>query len=1080
MVEALVNFALRQRIAVAIAACVIIGFGIRAVMVVPIEAYPDVGDTQVLVISQWQGHAAEEVERHITIPMERIMNTCPHQVAVRSVSIAGLSVVTITFADGTNDWFARQQALERLQNVELPPGVNPTLGPLASPIGEIMRYRLINCSEEPAIECSPADEAAEPLPLTALKDLEEWVVERELLRIDGVADVASFGGTMLQYQVRVDPGALAARGFVLEDVIQALAEANGTAGGNVVALGPEALNVRAVGLLQPDEIADVSIGEHDGTPIRVRDIATVERGYQPRLGRVSVGTDDDVVAATILLRRGDDAQVVLGRVHERVEELNTSILPIGVRLHPYHDRSHLMELTTHTVTENLLAGIGLVTIILFVFLGSPRAAFIVSLTIPLSLLVAFIGMDAADIPANLLSIGAVDFGMIVDGSIVMVENIFRLVAERQERGERGDIRPVVKQAAHEVARPIVFAIGIIVASYLPIFTLERVEGRLFRPMAFTVAFALFGALVLAITLVPMISTFLLNRPLKEMHNPLLAAVRRVYLPAIDRLLRRPHLVLVVALALLAGDAVMYRALGSEFLPHLNEGAMWVRASMPGNISLAEAEGLIDGHSDADGTHVPGMRELLGAYPEVETMAVQVGRPDDGLDPSGFFNAEFLLILHDRSEWREQFHGDRDALTESMSRSLSAVPGVTFGFSQPISDNVEEALTGVKGQLAIKISGTDLHALDDLATRIAHEVGQVPGVADLGIFREVGQSNLHVEISRERAERVGLTVQDVEEVVEAGIGGLVVTRIVEEERWHDLVVRYREDARDSIDSIRRLPVPTDSGHTIPLGEIATVEIQAGASRIYRENGRRYIAIKFSVRERDLGSTVAEAQARVDAAVTVPEGYNVAWGGEFESAQRAGRRLSIVIPLTILTIFVLLFAMFRRPREALIILGNVLITSPFGGLAALLLTHTNLSVSAGVGFLALFGVSVQTGVILVAYVNELRAEGLDLDSAIRKAVDMRLRPIMMTALVATLGLLPAALSNGIGSDSQKPLAIVVVGGLLSSLSLSLFVLPLLCKLFGGPAVNAAGMTIPPPAMVPDLGPGLPGQGDDHDDS
>jgi cobalt-zinc-cadmium resistance protein CzcA len=1059
VIHRLVDFALRQRLVILVAALVVTALGVHALTVVPIEAYPDVGDTQVVVITQWPGHASEELERQITLPIERIMNTAPHQVAVRSVSIAGLSVVTVTFADGTDDWFARQQVIERLGDVDMPPGAEPDLGPLASPIGEILRYRLINCAEERVDECDDDAVAADPISLSALKDLEEWVVERELLRVDGVADVASFGGTMMQYQVLVDPGALAARGLQLDDLVQALQDANGTTGGGVIPLGPEALNVRAVGLLRPDQIGDVAIGEHDGTPVRVRDIGTVETGYQPRLGRVSLDDDDDVVAATVLLRRGDDASAVLGRVHERIADLNGRILPTGVRLHVYHDRSHLMELTTHTVTENLVAGVGLVTLILFVFLGSPRAAFIVAITIPVSLLVAFIGMEGAGIPANLLSIGAVDFGMIVDGSIVMVENVFRLVAEKYERGEKVDLQALVRGAAHEVARPITFAIGIIVASYLPIFTLERVEGRLFRPMAFTVAFALFGALVLAITLVPVVATFVLRGPLKEMHNPLLEAVRKVYLPAIGRLLSRPRLVLVVAALLLFGDALMYRAIGSEFLPHLNEGALWIRASLPGNISLEEAEHLVDGYDDAPDHHVRGIREILGDFPEVDTMAVQLGRPDDGTDPTGFFNAEFLCILGDRSTWRPELHGDRERLEDMMSTALNVMPGVAFGFSQPISDNVEEALTGVKGQLAIKITGQDLHALDDLATRVAHEVSQVHGVADLGIFREVGQSNLHVEISRERAERVGMTVADVEDVVQAGIGGIEVTRIVEGERTHALVVRYAASARESADEIRRLPVPTDRGHTIPLDEIADIGVQAGASRIYREDGRRYVAIKFSVRDRDLGSTVAEAQQRVQAAVNVPDGYEVSWGGEFESAQRAARRLSIVIPLTIVLIFVLLFAMFRRPREAVLILGNVLVTSPFGGLAALLITHTNLSVAAGVGFLALFGVSVQTGVILVSYINELRSEGLDVDAAIRKGVDLRLRPMMMTALVATLGLLPAALSNGIGSDSQKPLAIVVVGGLLSSLALSLFTLPLLYKLFPGTVPRIERPSEPP---------------------
>jgi cobalt-zinc-cadmium resistance protein CzcA len=1063
MIQRIVDFAIRQRLAVLVATLVLIVTGIHAYVSVPIEAYPDVGDTQVQVITQWQGHAAEEVERQITLPIERKMNSAPHQNSVRSVSIAGLSVVTVTFAEGTGDYFARQQALERLADVDLPDGANPGLGPLASPIAEIMRYQVVSCAERMVPECAAEDRKVEVKSLSELKDIEEWVIERELLRADGVADVASFGGTVKQYQVLLSPALMVARGVSLDDLESALREANGNGGGGVVSLGPEALNVRAMGLLSPEQIADVAVTTREGVPVRVRDVATVQVGYRPRLGRVSVNEDKDVVAAVVLLRRGDDAQAVLERVHARMRELNGRILPRGVKIHPYQDRSQLMELTTHTVLENLLAGVLLVTLILFVFLGSPRAALIVAITIPLSLLSAFIGMELLGIPGNLLSIGAVDFGMIVDGSIVMVENIFRLVAEKHERKEKFDLVTLVRGGAREVARPIVFAIAIIVASYLPIFTLQRVEGRLFRPMAFTVGFALLGALVLAITLVPVISTYVLKGHLEEKKNRLLELVRRFYLPTVAKLLRRPKLVFAVSGALLLCDAALYMSIGSEFLPHLNEGALWVRASMPGNISLSEAEHLVDGYTE-NGKHVRGMREILRDFPEVSTMAVQLGRPDDGTDPTGFFNAEFLLVIKDRSLWRPRFHGDREQLEDAMSQALSLMPGVSFGFSQPISDNVEEALTGVKGQLAIKVVGDNLDALDDLGSRIAQEVAHVPGVRDLGIFRELGQSNLHVEIDRKRCERLGLSVHDVEAVIEAGVAGRAVTQLVEGERTHELVMRFREDTRDHSGAIGRLPIPTTSGHTVPLSEVATLRIQGGASRIYREDGRRYLALKFSVRGRDLGSTVAEARAKVARSLTVPHGYEVSWGGEFESAQRAGRRLSVVIPLTIVLIFVLLFAMFRRAHEALLILGNVLVTSPFGGLLALLLTGTNFSVSAGVGFLALFGVSVQTGVILVAYINELRAEGKSLDEAIEQAVDLRLRPMMMTALVATLGLLPAALSHGIGSDSQKPIAIVVVGGLISSLALSLFTLPLLYKVF---APSAPAMAPPRPEDADDPG-------------
>ena len=1047
MIKRIVEFALRQRLVVLVAAALLAAVGVNAFHRLPIEAYPDVADTWVQVITQWPGHAAEEVERQITIPTERVMNGVPRRTAVRSTSIAGLSVVTLIFEDGTDSYFARQQAVERLSKIALPDGVEPTLGPLASPVGEVLRYRLVNCATTRTSECTDEDVKIPPQVLNELKDLEEYVVERELLSVSGVADVISFGGTIKQFQVLVDPSLLAARGLTLQDVETALSAANANAGGGLVLLGRAALNVRGIGLLRPEQIANVAVAVRDGTPVLLRHVASVQVGHQPRLGRVSVNSDLEVVSATILLRKGEQAETVLARVHERIADINARVLPRGVKMSPYLDRSDLMEHTTHTVMHNLLEGILLVTLVLFVFLGNTRAALIVGITIPLSLLIDFIFMDIAEIPANLLSIGAIDFGMIVDGSIVMVENIFRQLAEKQERGQRYDLTHVVLQASREVARPVVFAIAIIVTAYMPIFTLERVEGKLFSPMAWTVAFALASALALAITVVPVLTSFLFTKKLKEFHNPLLELTRKTYLPALGRALARPRLVLGLALALLAGDALMAHAIGSEFLPHLDEGSIWMRASMPASISLLEAEALVDGvHTKERDT--PGIREIIKQYPEIGTISVQIGRPDDGTDPTGYYNAEFLLVLKDKASWRARFHEKKDALIDAISRDVSVIPGVAFGFSQPISDNVEEAITGVKGQLAVKIIGDDLNALDDLADQIARSIKGIKGVVDLGVFRELGQSNVNIEIARERAQRYGMTVADVEAAIEAGIGGTAVSQIIEGERRHDLLLRYAADSRDNVDLIRNLLIPIGGGESIPLAQVADVKVLAGASRIYREGNRRYIAIKFGIRDRDLGSTVDEAQARVAKNVRIPRGYTVTWAGEFESARRAGKRLAIVIPITIVAIFVLLFAMFGRPREAIIILLNVLLTSPVGGLAALLVTGTNFSVSSGVGFLALFGVSVQTGVILVSYIEEQRTEGLSLDAAIVKGADLRLRPIMMTALVATLGLIPAALSNGIGSDSQKPLAIVVVGGLCSSLALSLFALPLLYKLFGPP--------------------------------
>ncbi|MBX3229431.1 MAG: efflux RND transporter permease subunit [Labilithrix sp.] len=1042
MIGRVVDFSLRRRGLVFAFVVVLVLAGVRGFTRLPIEAYPDVADTWVQIITQWPGHAAEEIERQITVPIERVMNGVPKKTVVRSTSIGGLSVVTLVFADGTDSYFARQQVSERLDEIELPPGAQRGLGPLASPVGEILRYRLVNCATHRIAACRDEDVAQPPKPLTELKDLEEYVVERELLATDGVADVVSFGGTTKQYQVFVDPILLAAHALTFEDVAKALADANGNAGGGVIALGRAALNVRGVGLLSPEQIGDVML-KNDDVPVRVRQVARVTVGHRPRLGRVSVDGERDVVAAIVLLRKGEQADATLAALHARIDDVNARVLPRGVKIGAYYDRTELMKSTTRTVLQNLVEGMLLITLVLFAFVGNARAAVVAAITIPLALLFAFVCMDAAGIPANLLSIGALDFGMIVDGAIVMVENTFRHVARTQERGERHDLRDVARAASREVARPVVFAMTTIILAYLPIFTLERVEGKLFRPMAWTVAFAILGALVVSITVVPVLTTYLFKARLREWENPLLRWTWAAYRPLLARVLRAPRVVVAVAIALLVTDAVLLARTGSEFLPHLDEGAVWMRATLPSNVSLAEAEALVDGvHTPARDT--VGVREILERYPEIRTTAIQLGRPDDGTDPTGFYNAEFLLVLEGRSRWRKELHGKKDELIAAITKDVSVIPGVAFGFSQPIADNVEEALTGVKGQLAVKITGDDLNALDDVADRIARSIQPVAGVVDLTVVRELGQSNVNVEIARDRAERFGLTVAEVEDVIEDGVGGQVVSHVVEGERRHELVVRYAAEHRDDVDALKELLIPRAGGRLVPLAHVADVNVVGGASRIFREDGRRYIAVRFGVRGRDLGSTVEEAQARVAKEVRVPAGYDVEWGGELESARRAGERLALILPVTLVAIFGLLLLAFHRLRDAAVVLSNVLLTSPVGGLAALLATGTSFSVSAGVGFLALFGVAVQTGVVLVARVNESRAEGRSIDDALTEAVRTRLRPIVMMALVATLGLLPAAVSTGIGSDSQKPLAIVVVGGLFSSLALSLAILPPLYKL------------------------------------
>jgi cobalt-zinc-cadmium resistance protein CzcA len=1065
MIERIVAFALRQRIVILVATALLIIVGEEAVRRVPIEAYPDVADTWVQVIVQWPGHAPEEVERLITIPTERAMGSVASKRVIRSTTVAGLSVTTLLFEEGTDTFFARQQVDERMNSIDYPDDARTALGPVSSPVGEILRYRLVDCAITQASECLPDDMGLPPKALADLKDLEEFLVERELTSTPGIADVVSFGGPIREYQVLVDPVKLASFNVTFVDVENALRAANGNAGGGAVTMGPQSFNVRGVGLLKPEQIGEVALTNQGGTVVRVRQVASVVAGHKPRLGRVSVNEDDDVIAATVLLRKGQETESALAALHERIADVNARVLPRGVKISPYHDRTELLKATTHTVMKNLIEGTVLVTLILFIFLGNTRAALIVACTIPLALLFTFTCLGAVGVPANLLSMGALDFGMIVDGAIVMVENVHRELIKPQNQNLDKEARSdLVKRASREVSRPIVFAITILVTSYLPIMLLQRVEGKLFRPLAITVGFALVGSLLLTVTIVPVLASYFLKpgrrdrkraektgpidphaEHAEETHNFFLRHLAHWYLPTLKRALKRPKMLIAIAAVLIVGEGVLTHFIGTEFLPHLDEGALWLRVTMPTNVSLVEAQEM------ADGMHLPGkrdqlgVREMLSAYPEVRTLAVQIGRPDDGTDPVGFYNLEFLMVLLPKDEWRKELHEDKELLVLDIAHKLDAIPGVTYGFSQPISDNVEEAITGVKGQLAIKIIGDDLQSLDDLADQSAQAIRNVPGVADLGIIRQLGQSNIEVKIARDRAERYGLDVAEVEDAVEHGIGGSKVTQIFGGEWRHDLIVRFAEDVRSDIGAIRQLLLPTAGGHLVPLSQVADVVVRGGASRIFREDGRRTLAIKFEVRGRDLGSTVDEAQARVREKVKLPPGYEMRWAGEFESARRAGARLAIVVPLTLLLIFVLLFALFRNIRDAAMVLGNVMVASPIGGLAALLISGHQLSVSSAVGFLALFGVSVQIGVLLVSYIDDLRKQGISIDDAIMRAAEVRLPPIVMMALVATLGLVPAALSRGIGSDSQKPLAIVVVGGLFCSLAISLFTVPLTYKLF-----------------------------------
>ena len=1025
MIRALVDFALNNRFLVLIVGVLLFIWGIVSFHNLPVEAYPDVANNYVEIITQWPGISAEQIEQQVTIPLEIAMNGIPHVTHLRSFSLFGLSDVKLIFDDEEENAWNRERVLERLSQVTLPPGVSPQMGTDWSPVGQIYFFTLKSTN--------PNYDVME------LKSLEDWVVEKNLKSVPNIVEVASFGGPTREYQVRVDPNKLIAFGLSLAQVEQQLSNNNANAGGSFIEAGLQQINIREVGLVRDvHDIENTVILTKSGTPLRVKDIAVVAQGPRIRLGQFArafhredgkIIDDDDVVSAWVAMRKSADPEPTLEALHAKVEELNTRILPPGVKIIPFIDRSDLVHFTTHTVLHNLTEGIVLVVIVLFLFLGNPRGALIVALTIPFSLLFASICLDLRKIPANLLSLGALDFGMVVDGAVVMVENIVRQLNIPAQ--ERRSVRSRIRRAAHEVQRPVFYAIAIIITAYLPIFTLQRVEGRLFKPMAWTVAFALLGALIFSMLLAPVLSSFLFRGGAHEWRNRFLVWLTENYRVAAHWAVRNRKITVgigVFALVFaiyLAGSG----AIGSEFLPHLDEGALWVRGT------LAPSTGPSEGIRVANEARI-----ILCSFPEVPQCTSQVGRPDDGTDTAGFFNTEFFVDLKPKNQWRPVFHEDKERLIAAMYRELDKIPGVVWGFSQPIEDNMEEAVSGVKGELATKVYGDDLKVLEEKADQIVNVMRGIKGIEDLGVFRVLGQPNVNFVVDRDAAARYQINVADVQDAIQTSVGGNALTQVLQGEQRYDLVVRYLPQYRTTREAIENIRLLSPSGERVSLAQLCKVEERDGGSEIYREANQRYVAIKYSVRGRDLGSAVEEAIQKVTAQVQLPRGYHIGWEGEYESQKRSAKRLSVVIPITILLIFMILYTMFRSLKWASLIIANVAMAS-IGGLLALLMTGTNFSVSSGVGLLALFGVSVQTGVIMLEYINQLRAHGQSIEESAVQGAVLRLRPIMMTMLVATLGLLPAAVSHGIGSDSQRPFAIVIVGGLLANLAMSVFLLPTL---------------------------------------
>jgi heavy metal efflux system protein len=1035
MIRRLVDFALENRFLVLAAAILLFAWGIVSFYRLPVEAYPDVANNYVDVIAQWPGISAEQIEQQVTIPLETVMNGIPGIAHVRSWSIFGLSTVEMVFGEETTDFENRERVLERLSQVTLPPGVVPQMGTDWSPVGQIYFYTLRSTNPE-----------YDPM---NLKTLETWVIEKNLKSVPGVPDTNPFGGPTREYQVRLDPDKLVSYGLSIGQVEQQLSNNNGNAGGSFIIAGLQQINVREVGLVRDiQDIGNTVIMTKAGTALRVKDIAEVTQGPEIRLGQFGdairredgkIIDNDDVVSGIAVLQKGADAQPVLEGIHQKVQQLNDQILPQGVKIVPFIDRSELLHFTTHTVLHNLTEGIILVVIILFLFLGNVRGAIIVALTIPFSLLFASICLDLKHVPANLLSLGALDFGMVVDGSVVMVENIVRHLSHHRGDEAAGTPAEKIREAAHEVQRPVFFAIGIIITAYLPIFTLQAVEGRLFRPMAWTVAFALCGALTFSMIVAPVLASFLFRRGAKEWTNPVMAFLTVRYRKAATWAIRQRMITLGVGVV---GFAIaIYLAfggvIGSEFLPHLDEGSLWVRGT------LEQSAGPNEGVAVANRARI-----LLCSFPEATECTSQTGRPDDGTDHTGFFNTEYFVGLKPKEQWRPVFHQNKDNLIASMTAVLEKnIPGVVWGFSQPIEDNMEEAVSGVKGELATKVYGNDLHLLEDKANEIAGIMSKVPGITDLGVFNVTGQPDLVFAVDRAQAARWQINVADVQDAVQTAVGGNALTQVLRGEEVYNLTLRYLpryRETREAIDNIRLL---SPSGERVSLAQLCTIREQDEGSEIYRENNQRYVAIKYSVRDRALGDAVREAIAKVDAQVKLPRGYHLGWEGEYQSEVRAEARMLIIVPLTVLLIFIILYVMYKSIKWALVILATVAMAR-IGGLLALLVTHTNFSVSSSVGFLALFGVSVQTGVIMLEYINQLRARGHSIEESAVEGAVLRLRPIMMTMLVATLGLLPAAMSHGIGSDSQRPFAIVIVGGLISDLVMSIFLLPTLYVWFAGP--------------------------------
>ena len=1019
IINRIVAFALEQWVLIVLLSALLAGAGIWALKRLPMDAYPDLSPPMVEVVTQWPGHSAEEVERLITVPVELGLNDVPKLTAKRSISLYGLSDVTLTFGDGTDNYFARQQVFNRLSSIGLPDGVAPSVSPLSSPSGLIYRYVLQSTDRSPM----------------ELKTWEDWVIAPQYRSIPGVADDSAFGGGDMQYQVLLNPVKLAALGLTVPQVENSLSENNSNAGGGFYSQGGQFYYVRGLGRLTSlDDIRNVVLAVHNGTPILVKDVGHVEIGIAPRLGEFGYMGQDDAVEGVVLMRTGEKTQDVLKQIEAKTTELNAAVLPKDIRIHTFYDLSDLIAQTTEVVEHNLLAGMLLVIATLIFFLYDIRAGLIVAITIPLALLFAFFCLDMKSASANLLSIGAVDFGILVDGAIFMVENVFREVAA--QRGQSFDIKTVIRTAASEVDRPLVYAVAVMVASFMPIYVLTGPSGTLFRPMADTMIFALIGSLVATLTLLPVLCALLMRNGVRERRNAAYEKVKTAYARWLEPTLRRPRRTVVVPAVLLGLSLLLVPSIGAEFMPHLDEGALWVRATMPYTISFDEAAKI-----------TPRIRDVLQSFPVVTTVTSELGRPDDGTDSTGFFNVEFFVGLKPYSQWGGQYR-DKQALIDAIDKKLQVMPGINFNYTQPAEDAVDEAETGLKSSLAVKIFGPDLATLQRKGKQIEEIMQHVSGITDVTLVHELGQPNLALTIKRDVIARYGLNVSDVNGLIEAAIGGDVATQVVQGEKQFDLIVRLQSRYRDNPQAIGDIPIATPNGQEVPLKELADIQDANGASFIYREDNSRYIGVQFSVAGRDLAGAVDDAIRQVGKQVSLPQGYRMDWGGEYKEYTASRAQMDVILPFTVLLIFGLLYVLYGNFKFPFITVLGVLLSAPVGGVVALWITGTPFSASSGIGFIVLFGVSVLTGVVYISCVNELRRDGRPLEAAISEAAILRLRPIMMTALVAAIGLLPAAIATGVGTDTQRPFALVIVSGMLTRLVIGVYLMPALYALVARP--------------------------------